>query len=161
MAKFEWRMFKIDQAIQEVLDIQEDNNLPDADVKDMLEMLKMDKEKLYEDIGLEYKNLDAHGNAIKDEIHALKARLDEVEDRKQKIKDALTAWLDGEKFETPKLKVSFRRSEETVIDDFELLPDDYIRIKYEPDKTAIKKAIKDGEAVEGAHIEKKKSCVIK
>jgi len=161
MRNYQWEIYKIDQSIREVLDIQEDACLPESDVKDMLDMLKMDKEDLIEQVGLEYKNLEAQVVVLKDEMHSLKDRKEDAEDRMRKLKDILTEWLDGKKFETGKVKVTFRKAEETIIDDFENLSDEFVRIKYEPDKTAIKKAIKEGVKVEGAHIETKKSCTIK
>ena len=61
--------------------------------------------------------------------------------------------LAGEKFETSRAVCSFRKSQKVEITDLDKIPDDYLRYKTpEPDKTAIKAAIKDGISVEGAEL---------
>lgn len=59
--------------------------------------------------------------------------------------------------------ISFRASEQTVIDDESEIPDEYIttKITTAPDKTKIKNAIKSGLTVPGAHIENKRNIQIK
>lgn len=61
------------------------------------------------------------------------------------------------------MKVSMRKSTQTIIDDLEAIPRQYKTIKIEttPDKTAIKKAIQDGEVIEGAHLEERNNLQIK
>jgi hypothetical protein len=49
--------------------------------------------------------------------------------------------------------ISTRKSSSVKIIDPQAIPPDYVRIKIEPDKTAIKKAIDQGELVPGADIE--------
>lgn len=60
---------------------------------------------------------------------------------------------------TMKLKVN---PESTVIDDENLIPDIYLKAttKYSPVRTAIKEAIKGGELVPGAHLERTIKLVI-
>ena len=62
-----------------------------------------------------------------------------------------------------KTDISFRSSEEVIIDDFDEIPKEYIKEKvfYSSDKIAIKQAIKSGKTILGAHIEKKKNIQIK
>jgi len=43
----------------------------------------------------------------------------------------------------------------------ELLPDEFIRIKVEPDKAKLKQAIKQNREIEGVHIESRQSLQIK
>lgn len=61
--------------------------------------------------------------------------------------------------------ISFRSSKETVIDDEEILPDEYkkttTKITISSDKPKIKEAILAGKDVPGAHIESKKNIQIK
>lgn len=82
----------------------------------------------------------------------------------------LTEYLDEnvksagyERIDGARVSISFRNSEETVIDNMDELPKEFIKEKvtYSPDKTAIKQAIKAGKEVNGAHIEKKKNLQIK
>ena len=59
--------------------------------------------------------------------------------------------------------ISFRKSEQTIIDNAKLLPSEFVKEKvtYAPDKTAIKNAIKAGQDVPGAHIETVNNIQIK
>ena len=53
-------------------------------------------------------------------------------------------------------------AKEVQIDDIDELPDEYLRYKEpEPNKTAIKEAIKSGKEVAGAHLEDTLSLQIK
>ena len=47
------------------------------------------------------------------------------------------------------------------MDDMDALKPEFLRIKKEPDKTAIKEVLKAGAAVAGAHLEDKQSMSIK
>ena len=68
--------------------------------------------------------------------------------------------LDG----TFRAKLYRERDESVEIDSLELIPADYTReipARFEPDKSLIKKAIKDGYEVPGAHVVKKDRLEIK
>lgn len=66
-----------------------------------------------------------------------------------------------EKIETDMFRLSFRKSEAIVVDDVERLQDEYVVVKKQADKTAIKKAIKDGINVEGARVIVNNNLIIK
>ena len=59
--------------------------------------------------------------------------------------------------------ISFRKSEQTIIDNAEMLPSEFVKEKvtYAPDETAIKNAIKAGQDVPGAHVETVNNIQIK
>ena len=91
-------------------------------------------------------------------------------DNAKKKADRLKEWLsdslqamDIKKMDTSTNKISFRKSESVSVDDETLIPTDYIKVKETKsvDKTAVKKAIKAGEVIPGAHIEVKQNIQIK
>ena len=87
-----------------------------------------------------------------------KAAEKKIDSLRKLISDA----LGGQPLETPRVKLSFRKSAEVQIDDIDELPDEYLRYKEpEPNKTAIKEAIKSGKEVAGAHLEDTLSLQIK
>lgn len=112
------------------------------------------------------KNLVAESDALKAEETTLATR------RKAKDKkiDVLEKYLvfgmgDRAKLEAPRAVISFCKSsvvEVTAGADmlFKIRPD-LIRTKFEPDKTAIKKAIESGELIVGCEIVNKRNVVIK
>lgn len=70
--------------------------------------------------------------------------------------------LDGEKLKTARVSVFYKSSESVTIDDLGSLAGEYIRIpEPQADKTAIKKAIKAGKEVTGAHLETSKSVIVR
>lgn len=80
----------------------------------------------------------------------------------QRCKDYLSYALDGEKLKTARVSVSYRKVESVAIDDLASLTEEYIRIpEPQADKTAIKKAIKAGKEVAGAHIEESKNVIVR
>ena len=98
-----------------------------------------------------------------DRLKRLKVHLEREDGRvKEYLKKAME--LTGtEKVQGISASISFRQSEQTVIDNEEELPEEYITAKttYTPNKTAIKTAIKAGKDVPGAHIETVKNLQIK
>jgi len=68
-----------------------------------------------------------------------------------------------DKVELPHFKLRFSKSESVKIVDQSLLPAEFVRTKTvnEPNKTAIKEAIKAGNVVAGAEIETKQSLIVK
>ena len=59
-------------------------------------------------------------------------------------------------------RISFRSSEQTIVDDESLLPAEYFTetITRKPNLTKIKEDIKKGKEVQGAHIQKKNNINI-
>ena len=98
-----------------------------------------------------------------DRLKRLKVHLEREDGRvKEYLKKAME--LTGtEKVQGISASISFRQSEQTVIDNEEELPEEYITVKttYTPNKTAIKTAIKAGKDVPGAHIETVKNLQIR
>lgn len=150
-------IYEIDAAMLECIDPE--TGEVDAE---QLEALNLLREQKIENAALWLKNL-------KSDVAELKAEKKAFEDRikaKQSKIDGLTAYLmnalDGQKFETPKCAISYRKSESVNITDLSKIPADYLRFApAEPDKTAIKAAIKAGESIDGAEIVQKTSMQIK
>jgi len=135
------------------------------------EQLSMERETKLENIALWIKNLDSDATAIRAEEKALAERRRTMENRADGLKDYLAVMLgDGEKFEAPRVKLSWRKSESVKI----LIPEaDFITwanavrpdlLRYnepELDKTAIKKALQDGEEITAATLLKSNNLQIK
>jgi len=124
-------------------------------VDEYLKSLEGDIHEKVEATILFTKELEADIDGIKKEIKALKERLEAKQNKFDKLREGVAnAMLEiGEtKYETPRMSLSFRKSETVEIaDDFEI-PQAYLRRKVteEPDKTLIKKALKNGEVINGA-----------
>lgn len=130
---------------------------------DKLSELEMLKEEKIENIALYYKNTVAMAKAIKEERQALADRQAKLEKKAESLQRLLEWATEGEKFETGKVSVSYRKSEKVVIDDLEKLPEEYVRTKVtrEADKTNIKKALKEGIEIEGCRLEEGRNIQVK
>lgn len=117
-------------------------------------------------IGCVVKQLLAYKAQIDEEAKRLKVMSDVLGNRVESLKNATSMVLQRvsiERIDGVHAVISFRASEQTVIDDESEIPDDYIatKITTAPDKTKIKNAIKSGLTVPGAHIESKRNIQIK
>lgn len=159
-------LYEIDQGIEEALNkVVVDEETGEVIVSqdlEALEKLQMERDKKVEGVCLFVKNAAAEAAAIAEEIKEFQRRKKILDNKVEGAKAWVSMALAGEKFSTPKCAVSFRKSEQTVVDDIYAVPAEYLRIKEpEADKTAIKNAIKAGETIPGVHIEEKTSCTIK
>lgn len=70
--------------------------------------------------------------------------------------------LRGQKFKTDRVQINYRKSDSVQVDKDVRLPDEYLRFKEpEPDKVALKKALKDGIKIKGAWLEEKLNMQVK
>ena len=83
------------------------------------------------------------------------------------LKSYLAYALQGASFRTAKVSVSFRKTESVEVtpdglENLKAMRDDLLKYKDpEPDKTAIKQALKDGLSVEGVRLTQNTSAIIK
>lgn len=152
-------LYQIDQAILECLDA-ETGEIIDAE---KLDALFMEKNQKIENIALWIKNLQADALAYKAEKDAFAARQKAAENKVESLKAWLVSALGGQKFSTTKCAVSFRKSEAVQVDDVNSIPAEWTRIKttIEPDKTAIKAAIKAGQEITGCKLVENTNISIK
>lgn len=128
-----------------------------------LEALQMERGRKIENVALWVKNLKADLAAYKAEKEAFAERERQAKAKIESLSKWLTTALDGQKFSTSKVAVSFRKSEAVEIVDETKIPKKFIRKKIEtaPDKTAIKEAIKNGLKVRGAALIENQNISIK
>jgi len=127
---------------------------------DALEMLRNEK---LEAVALYVKSLRAEVEAFKAEQKTLADRRAIIERKAERLTDYLArsmAAFGDTKLTTPRVALSWRKSEAVEIDESKL-PRDFYKATYAPNKTAIKAAIKAGEEVEGAQIVERQNLLIK
>lgn len=126
------------------------------------EELKIEREEKIENIALWIKDLRAEAVKIKNEIKALTDRAKAEDNKADRLERYLESALNGEKFSTPRVIISWRKSERVECSDIGLVPFDYLRYA-EPtlDKIAIKKALKEGKEIAGCSLSENNSMSIK
>lgn len=143
-------LYQIDQAILACVDA-ESGEVTDLD---KLMELQMERGQKIENIALYIKNLRYEAEDIKAEAEALTQRLK----AKQAKIDSLTAYLadtlNGERYETARAAISFRRSERVQIEEWALVPPEFTSTKttVTTDKAKLKAAIKGGAKIDGCSI---------
>lgn len=143
-------LYEIDSAIVGLVD-DETGEITDEQAFDALQM---ERDKKIENIGLFYKDCVAEAKAIKEEEAALAARRKSAEAKAERLKHLLDYALQGQKFATPRLKVSYRKSQTVEVSkDFVdwanyNAPDLLTYSEPKPNKAAIKEAIKAGSVSE-------------
>lgn len=129
---------------------------------DLLESLEIERSEKLENYALVCKNYDAEIAALKFEEDKLKERRRRCENIREKLAEALKTELGGEKIKTPRVTVSYRRSQSVNAPDVWKLPENYRRYKDpEPDKIKLKAALAAGEKIDGAELVENVSIIIK
>ncbi len=125
---------------------------PDAFAERYAE-LEISREEIIENTLLLYKNCVSDAEAIAAEIKTLKARQAALEKRADRLKADASDALNGEKFQTAKVAVSWRKSTAAEVDE-SLCPVEYITTKVTtaPDEKAITAALKAGQEIPGCKL---------
>ena len=157
------KLYEIDDAITKCVDA-ETGEIIDAE---QLDKLQIERETKIENVACWIKDLKAEAEALKNEKQALAERQKVAENKAESLKKWLAYALQGEKFKTPKCAISFRKSEAVEVTDEGLNNlmkehDELLTYKApEPNKTAIKQALKDGLNVAGVTLVENTSVIIK
>lgn len=125
------------------------------------EQLNMAIEKKIEGLCLWVKNLDAEAAAIKEEEDALKDRRVRKENKAKSIRNYIQDFLKGSKFETPKVAISYRKSQSLEVLENAVIPDEYLEFKTKVKTAELKKAVKGGLELEGVYLLEKSNMSIK
>lgn len=154
---------KIKGCIQ--LDAEHVVDTEDGEIFDLqqFEALQMERDAKIEGMCCYIKNKLAEADAIDAEANTLSHRSGIIRKEVERCKAYLAGALYGEKFETPRCKITWRKSEVCNVLSMEEIPDEYKRTKVtvDADKTAIKKAIKGGAEVPGAEVIQKLNMTLK
>ena len=161
------KLYEINSELENLIDTETGEI---ADVA-FFEQLSMERTAKIEGIALFIKNLDSDATALKAEETALSERRKVAENTAARLKEFLTNMLpDGEKFETPRVKLSWRKSKSVRV----LIPEsDFIEwaravnpalLSFkEPtiSKSAIKEALESGADITAATIVESNNLQIK
>ena len=156
-------LYEIDKETQAL--ITEDGEIEDIE---RFDALAMERDKKIENVGCWVKNLTAEVAAMKEE----KKRLEDRIKSKDRMIDSLEWWLDkaldGQKFESPRVAIRYRKSKAVEIQDeavFKAWAKDYapalLKVTYTIDKTGLKNYIAGGAECPCAVIAERKSMQVK
>lgn len=150
-------LYEINQSILNCVEVEPGTtvNMETGEVIDLekLSLLKMERSEKIRNIALWIKNLKADAKALKEEKEGFYKRQKAAENKAAQLESYLANVLDGEKVKETEFAIGWRKSKAVTITDEKKLPEIFL-IAQPPkvDKTAIGKALKDGEAVPGAEL---------
>lgn len=155
-------IYEIDQALLSLID-PDTGEIGDYD---MFCELQMEREAKVENMALWIKNLNAEADAIKAEKDNLADREKSLRNKIERLRNYLSEILQGEKFSSPKVAISYRKSTAVEIaDEAEFIsrgPKEYL-IPQPPkiDKKAISESLKAGKEIPGASLVERNNIQIK
>lgn len=162
------KLYEISHEIQRLLDGALDEETGEVLVDfEALDALVEAREAKLTSCGLHYLNRQAEMAAIKTEIDRLSERLKRLSKQNEGLLKYMELNLGGDEFSCPQFAVKYTRSSSVQVDDgfIEFAKreglDNLIRVKHEPDKTAIGKLLKEGINLEHAVIVQKTTMKIK
>ena len=153
-------LYEIDKRIIDLID-DETGEIIDSNLNTFDELM-MEKNNKIENVALWIKNLRADAEAYKAEAQAFVDRKKAAERKIESLTRLLEITLRGRKFKTERVQIGYRKSDSVQIDKDAKLPDEYLRFREpEPDKAALKKALKDGVEIKGTRLEGKLNMQVK
>lgn len=163
------KLYEIDRAL---VDVIESGYSVDDETGEILfepsdlERLECDRTAKLEGCALYLKGLQAECDAMKAECERLQARLKTRQRKADRISQYILSsmlYMGDASLDTPRVELRTRKSKAVEVYDMEKLPWEFRRRKMveTPDKTAIKKAIAEGETVPGAALVEHVSLAMK
>ena len=156
-------IYEIDNAMFSLID-EETGEIKDYEA---FEELQIQKEEKIENTALWYKNLVAESKAIREEEKALAERRKSLEHRAESLKNFVNQALQGNKFSTSKVAISYRKSTAVEVDD-EFIDyamknnSDLLTYKQpEPNKAVIKGMLQGGFDIPHAELVERNNMSIK
>lgn len=162
------KLFDIDERLAACVKLDE-SRVVDTESGEIIDLeaiaaLEMECDKKIENLGCWYKNLLAEAEALKAQKNAFAEREKAKKAKAESLKGFLGRYLNGKKFESAKVAMSFRKSEAVEFDAKCIgdVPEEFLKFKDpELDKVAVKKAIKAGETVPGCELVARQNLQIK
>lgn len=160
-------LYEIDAGIQELLSEVDPETGELITDYEALDALLMERETKIENIVLFIKNLSSDVRELKAEEAALAERRKKAEKKAERLREYVSHALGGERFQTPRCCVSFRKSTALELGEgFTEWAKEHagtlLRYKEpEPDKTAIKAALAGGAEIPDAKLVQNTTMTIK
>ena len=153
------KLYEIIPALAKLVD-EETGEIMDPDA---FEALSMARDEKLEGLGMIIKNRAALIDELKAEKKRITERIDTLTNQNEGTKSFLDSVLGGHKFETARVRCSYRKSKAVEIVEENEIPEKYLNTKTvtTPDKTAIKEAIVSGELVPGCNLRENNNLSVK
>lgn len=150
-------LYEIDERISALVD-PETGEVSDFEA---FEALEMERTAKIEAVALAFKNYTAEAEALAAQERIFAERKKRATAKADYFKMLLDRSVNGVKFKTDLVEVSYRKSTEVVVDNLLDIPFNFTVADIKPNKVAIKEAISKGGVIPGAHLAEKFNIQIK
>ena len=160
-------LYEIDNAYQNLYEAYEaaETEEEKQTILDTLDSLDGALEVKLENYGKMYKNAMSEYEVLKAEKQRLEKRMKTAQNLALKLKENVKTYLETNgktKYTAGIFKYTVRKNPPSVIvDDIKALPSKYVSVVYKPLNADIKKALADGEDIQGVHLESTTGILIK
>lgn len=149
--------FEVDEETGEFIDNTETIN-------NLFNGLKMTFEDKLDNSQRYILTLNGEADILAKEIKRLQAKKTALENKADRLSEMMKNAIlsSGEnKFKTSLYIFNIKKTESVEVRDLDVIPRAYLRLKKEADKVAIKKALKNGDVIEGVYLSEKLSLGVK
>lgn len=149
--------FEVDEETGEFIDNTETIN-------NLFNGLKMTFEDKLDNSQRYILTLNGETDILAKEIKRLQAKKTALENKADRLSEMMKNAIlsSGEnKFKTSLYSFNIKKTESVEVKDLDVVPRAYLRLKKEADKVAIKKALKNGDVIEGVYLSEKLSLGVK
>lgn len=149
------KLYELAENYNELLALLDNEEATAEELADTLDGINDAIEVKVDNICRVRKYLEGKVEVYKAEAKRLTALAKQAENNDDSMKNYLDEQLKRmniKKMDTELFKLSYRKSDSVNVIDLDAVPEEYKRITIALDKTAIKKAIKDGKTVNGAEL---------
>lgn len=152
-------LYQLSHEFRDTADKLADMELDQETISDTLESISLPLEKKAERVAMVVRNLDSLADQIKQAEKEMADRRKKIEKRADDVRQYLMENMHHAgmtSIDCPYFKLSIKNNPESVdVYDDKLIPSEYMReipARQEPDKVALKSAMKEGKEVEGARL---------
>ena len=160
-------IYQIDEAIRQaeeklLAELEETGEITDEAqaLMERVDALQISRDKKIEGAAFLRREALDNSEIIGNEIKRLQSLKKAQDNRADNLLKYITGALGGEKFKSPFVSISYRNTESVDVSDIDALPEQYVRVKKEANKTDLKKALKAGEEIEGVTLQSNTSTVV-
>lgn len=149
--------FEVDEETGEFIDNTETIN-------NLFNGLKMTFEDKLDNSQRYILTLNGEADILAKEIKRLQAKKTALENKADRLSEMMKNAIlsSGEnKFKTSLYSFNIKKTESVEVRDLDVIPRAYLRLKKEADKAAIKKALKNGDIIDGVYLSEKLSLGVK
>lgn len=158
-------LYEIDYKIREFWNkvMEQGGELTEEDIQ-VLESLEVAKDEKVKAYGVIIREISAEIDECKAEMDRIKEIADKRKRNLERLKNTLKDFMlnnDMPKYESIEVNISFRKSKALEIEEGVELPNEFLKVKTEPNKAAITDFIKSGGVVAGCQLVEKSNIQIK